>query len=212
MKKNYLLILLFYTFSLNSQNKINFPNNPNKPKEPILYVPNDSNPKKEKELPKKKEANKIKKKLELKVKLFFCSKKSLEGNWNVEFEHFSFKHIHNQIHYHKNLALKDIKKIIFLNWKAKKIKNREEGTQYEFIPYSIEIFSNDNVKFNIKSDNLENFLNFNIKNKYGTTTQFSYWIDIEYKDKNWFSKLPIINKKSTNQCFNNVIKQIDFIQ
>ena len=98
-----------------------------------------------------------------------------------------------------------------MRWQFQFLKNKKEGTQYKVFPEHVQIISKNNIVFMLKKEIPQKLSNFTIHNEYGITNQFSYWIDVKYKNKTWFSKLPKVSGNYRTECFGPVIKKIIFL-
>jgi len=192
-----IVFIILYTYLLNQES----------PREPSLPSVKDiTNDKKEEN--KDNYKKKVKHNTLLSVKL--CDGREISGEFEYTKEELLLKHIIDGIYYEKTLKLNEIKKIYIQSWQASKLKKVKDGITYQFNPKDIRIHTRDGEVYKIKGILSNEFLKIQLKNKNGTTVLFTYWIDLQYENGNWYTRLPTMKGNEREDCHSDVIRLIQF--
>ena len=91
------------------------------------------------------------------------------------------------IKYDKKLRITGIKQIKILSWELKKGKKTKEGTTYQTSPSRVQIQNTNAETFLVKGLQDTEFLNLSISNQNGIAKLYTFWVDLQYENGNWFS-------------------------
>ena len=197
IKNMKIIIILFFQFSmlLSTDTPIVEPTNPITPTPPSI----PDQPKKEK---------KGKKQIDILLKL--CDGREVSGRIEYNKEDLVFQHEKEGIKYTKKIQMQSIKQIYILNYISKQVKKTKDGTAFQFDPGELEITLKDNDIFKISNLNTSEFQKMELQNSNGSTTLYSYWIDLLFESGKWYSKLPPIKGNQRVDCHPDVIRMIRF--
>ncbi|EPG73358.1 hypothetical protein LEP1GSC058_3151 [Leptospira fainei serovar Hurstbridge str. BUT 6] len=195
-----LLLFLLVVGSLPAQ-KIQLPKEPTSPTEPGLDVrgeskgnPATSNPA---EGPK--------------VKGYFCDGRTIVGTWKSAPKEFAFKHKRENVVYSKTLKYDDVSRILIKSWKLLPGKPNAQGTPFRVEPWEVQYRTKGNEIFERTGDLKKEFSEIKIENELGEATLYFYWMDLQYEDKNWYSKLPKLEGDIRKECFPDVLVGLEFL-
>lgn len=143
------------------------------------------------------------------IKIVLCSSKELKGKINLPSDEIQFSHSKDGIQYKKNLKLQAIKSIHIINWNRQKLKQKSEGTVFQFFPNLLSIQTTDGEEYNTKDVAKLPIHRLKIENNFGETFVYSYWLDLLDNSGKWDSGL---SYKTPENCLNEVVKEINFLQ
>lgn len=173
---------------------------PTEPQTPVVPIPqNSSDPPKEK-----------KGKKSLSVTLRLCDGREVSGTTEYTKEDITFQHDRDGIKYNKKIYLSTIKQIYIKNFLPKQLKKNTNGTTFQFDPFEIEITGHDNEVYKLSGLTNTDFQKIVLSNQNGSTTLFTYWIDLQYDTGRWYSKLPTFRTNAREECHPDVVRTIKF--
>lgn len=158
----------------------------------------------------KKETKKDKNVKTASVTVKLCDSRQVTGNIEYEKEEIFFQHTKDGIKYDKKLRITEIKQIRVMSWEFKKGKKVKDGTTYQVMPSKVQISTESSENFIVKGLQDTEFLNLNISNQNGNAKLYTFWLDLQYENGSWFSKLPSISANEREDCFADVIRTLQF--
>lgn len=150
------------------------------------------------------------KKREIQIEL--CDGRKLQGSWEEKEKEIQFHHTKEGIRYRKSLATQDLATIRILSWTATQPKQDKEGVAYRMIPSQVLLKTRSGETYE-KDMGLEGteYSILKVENAHGTATVYSIWMDLLYKDGQWYSKLERIPPDRTRtDCHRDVVREIRF--
>ncbi|PJZ70009.1 hypothetical protein CH373_13345 [Leptospira perolatii] len=199
------LFLLLVSSSLLAQ-RIKLPKEPTPPTEPGADVRGDSNSNGS-----ENSSSNSKSEAESKVKVYLCDGRTVTGTWKDAPKEFSFKHKKEDVVYSKTLKYSEISKIQIKAWKMQKGKPTKKGIPYKVEPWDAQFRTKTNELFEISGDIKKDLLLIRVQNEQGEATLYSYWMDLLYENKSWFSKLPPIEGEIRKECYPDVVIGVEFL-
>lgn len=178
---------------------------PNDPIEPSLELADKSI-----ESSRKKDSKKEKNLKTASITAKLCDGRQITGNIEYEKEEIFFQHSKDGIKYDKKLRITEIKQIRILSWELKKGKKTKEGTTYQTSPSKVQITNVNAETYLVKGLHDTEFLNLSISNQNGIAKLYTYWVDLQYENGNWYSKLSPISGQEREDCYIDVIRMIQF--
>lgn len=139
-----------------------------------------------------------------------CDGRQVTGNIEYEKEEIFFQHTKDGIKYDKKLRITEIRQIKILSWELKKGKKTKEGTTYQTSPSKVQIQNTNAETFLVKGLQDTEFLNLSISNQNGIAKLYTFWVDLQYENGNWFSKLSPVSNQEREDCYVDVIRTIQF--
>ncbi len=158
----------------------------------------------------KVDSKKDKKKHTTSVQVKLCDGRKIIGTIEYENEELNIKHLKNGIKYEKKIFLKDLKSFKIITWGLKKQKKVKEGTIYSLIPKQVVLNTENEENIRISSLEETEFQILKLTNSNGKTRLYTFWNDLLYPNGNWFSKLGAISDIEREDCFPDVVRQVDF--
>ena len=144
------------------------------------------------------------------INLKLCDGREISGKTEYTKEELVFQHEREGIRYTKKININQIKHFYILTFTPKSIKKSKEGTTVQFDPSEIEISSKEGDSFKIYSLTNSDFQKFTLNNVNGSTTLYTYWIDLQYESGKWYSKLPPFKTSFREDCHPDVVRMIKF--
>lgn len=201
MSQFWSLILLFTLFSYGLAIDVKSPEDP---RPPVLADPTN------KENVEKSESKdppaKGKKRIRLNLKL--CDGREVSGSFEYEKNELNIKHIKDGIPYEKKLKISEIKKMYIHSWEGKKEKKAKEGYTYRFEPSEMSVLSRDGDTFKLKGSQFQEFQKIVLNNSFGTTTLYTFWIDLKHDTGSWYTGLPPFKGTEREDCHPDSVRTI----
>ena len=146
------------------------------------------------------------------VKIIFCNDRSVAGTLlnNIP-QVILLQNKIGQVSYEKQVKREDIREIQFIRWQGEKYRKSAKGIIYRFYPIAYRISLKDGQLLQQGESLYPFWEKFQITNKHGTTTLYTYWLDLLQSDGTWHSKVDY-NKKNSSACHRDVIKKIVFTE
>lgn len=144
------------------------------------------------------------------VSVKLCDGRKIQGQIEYENEELNIKHLKHGIKYEKKIFIKDLKQFKILTWSLKKQKKVKEGNIYTLIPKQVVLNTSNEENIRISSLEETEFQILKLTNLNGKTKLYTYWNDLLYPNGNWFSKLSTTSESEREDCFPDVIRQVDF--
>jgi hypothetical protein len=214
-KKSFAIVLLivfsFFSCAILAQKN---PKSPNLPKEPQV---DDLDQRGEADNSKGSQDSKNTKnnsqENELKIRVTLCDGRQVVGKWLEKNKEITFHHIRDGIRYQKTIQTNSIDKVRIQSWKAELHKKENDGTAFKMLPNSVLIQLKNGESFQ-KDSGLQgtDYSVLKITNENGSATVYSMWIDLLYKDGNWYSKLKKITPEDDRtDCHKDVIRELQYL-
>lgn len=144
------------------------------------------------------------------VTVKLCDGRQVNGTIEYEKEIIFFQHIKDGIKYDKQMRITEIKQIKILSWELKKGKKVKDGYTYQTSPLKVQITGANAENFQIKGLQDTEFLNLKVSNQNGIAKLYTYWMDLQYTNGSWYSKLSTISGTERDDCHSDVIRVIQF--
>ncbi|WP_367898283.1 hypothetical protein AB3N61_01275 [Leptospira sp. WS58.C1] len=145
------------------------------------------------------------------VKAFFCDGRTITGTWKSAPKEFSFKHTRENVQYSKTLKSEEVARILLKAWKLVPGKPNSQGIPHKAEPWEIHYKTKNGETFERIGEIKKDFGELKIQNELGEANLFFYWIDLQFENKTWFSKLPKIEGDIRRECHPDVIVGIEFL-
>ena len=158
----------------------------------------------------KKDSKKDKNTKSASVTVKLCDGRQVVGNIEYEKDEIFFQHLKDGIKYDKKMRITEIKQLKVLSWELKKGKKVKDGTTFQVSPSKVQITNNSAENFILKGLQDTEFLNLNVSNQNGIAKLYTFWLDLQYENGTWFSKLPTVNGIEREDCYADVIRIIQF--
>ena len=142
--------------------------------------------------------------------LKLCDGREIIGKTEFTKDEIVFRHERDGINYTKKILLSNIKQIFIKNFSPKLQKKSSNGTTFQFDPGEIEITSHNDEIYKIFGFPGTEFQKISLNNNNGSTTLYTYWIDLQYDNGKWFSKLPTFKNQNREECHPDVVRTIKF--
>ncbi len=139
-----------------------------------------------------------------------CDGREVNGRTEITRDELIFQHEREGIKYTKKVLVQNIKQIYIINFSSKSLKKNKDGTTYQFDPGEVEITFKDNDTIKIFGLSTPDFHRIELQNNNGTTILYSYWIDLQFDNGKWYSKLPIYKGNHRDDCHNDVVRMLRF--
>ncbi|TGK18075.1 hypothetical protein EHO61_11520 [Leptospira fluminis] len=146
-----------------------------------------------------------------KIKGFFCDGRTIVGTWKSAPKEFSFKHKRENVLYSKTLKYEDVSRILIKSWKLNPGKPNPQGTPFRAEPWEVHYKTKNNETFERIGDLKKDFSEIKIENELGEASLYFYWVDLQYEDKSWYSKLPKMEGDIRKECFPDVLVGLEFL-
>ncbi|MCC5813853.1 MAG: hypothetical protein JJT78_03790 [Leptospira sp.] len=214
-KKSFIIVLLivfsFFSCAIFAQKN---PKDPSLPKEPqVDGLDQRGETDRTKGSQDSKESKNNSNEKEQKLRVTLCDGRQIVGSWLEKNKEITFHHIRDGIRYQKTIQTNTIDKVRIQTWKAEIHKKENDGTAFKMLPNSVLIQLKSGESFQ-KDSGLQGteYSVLKIKNENGSATVYSMWIDLLYKDGNWYSKLKKITpEEDRTDCHKDVIREIQFL-
>lgn len=193
----YSLLFFIFVFSIQSVEP------PEEPTLPTVELADKSNTS-------KKESKKSKTKKIQAVTVKLCDGRQVTGNIEYEQDEIFFQHNKDGIKYDKRMQVTEIKQIKIFSWESKKGKKAKDGFTYQFNPSKVQITNLNSENFIIKGLSDTEFQNLNLTNQNGIAKLFTFWVDLQYDNGTWYSKLPLMSGTEREECHSDVVRTIQF--
>lgn len=145
------------------------------------------------------------------VKVELCDGRRVGGNITVRVpEVISIFHQVDGVRYRKDVKPREIRSIELKRWKGAMVKQRENGWIYRFDADRsvVELHGGRSL---IRDGELFPFLSqFVVENPNGTVQLFSYWVDFQNKDGEWYTGIEGPSNGHRVVCHKDVVKRIEF--
>ncbi|MBK7058109.1 MAG: hypothetical protein KBF99_04535 [Leptospiraceae bacterium] len=158
----------------------------------------------------KKDSKKDKNTKSASVTVKLCDGRQVAGNIEYEKDEIFFQHLKDGIKYDKKMRIMEIKQLKVLSWELKKGKKVKDGTTFQISPSKVQITNNSAENFILKGLQDTEFLNLNVSNQNGIAKLYTFWLDLQYENGTWFSKLSTVNGIEREDCHADVIRVIQF--
>lgn len=147
----------------------------------------------------------------LSAKMTFGSGKTVRGQVRISApEQMNLSHEAGGVRYSAQISPDDISSIEILKWKHKFVRENKSGLVYEFIPDEVRIRLKDGGEMK-QSGPIFSFLKqFNVENKNGKVTLFTFWLDLKKPDGSWHTGLTGPDSGVRVMCHPEVVRRIDF--
>ncbi len=162
---------------------------------------------------KKEDTVKIKNRNLKNIEITLCDGRIVRGDIELQFpEKLIVKHELEGIEYSKDLQIDQIYEISIINWAPQFLEERKNGKLFKITASRFIIELKDSIILKVNSiqpppDFLEQF---NLINKFGKTTFYTYWIDLLKPDNTWFTGINGTETSERNVCFKDVVRKITF--
>lgn len=209
----FFLLVAISAFPVFSQKLPKNPLNPSDPRSPSLEEERDSRGDKKQNnqnSSKKENAEESSAQLSKTIQATLCDGRKVTGKWEGKISQIQFHHIREGIRYQKSISLSEISQLKILSWRAEIHKKESTGVAYKMLPDMVQLETKSGESFQ-KDSGLEGteFSVLRLENPNGVATLYSMWIDLLYKDGNWYTKLkPIKADEPRTDCFKDVIREI----
>lgn len=194
------LLLFLFSFGSIFGQRVPLPKEPSLPQEPGLDARGDV-----------QTGNLSSKPEGVKIKAYFCDGRTIQGVWRSAPKEFSFKHKRDNIQYSKTLKFEDVSKILIKTWKLQQGKPNPQGTPFKAEPWEVHYKTKTNETFERFGDIRKDFSEIKIENELGEANLYFYWMDLQYEDKTWYSKLPKMEGDIRKECHPDVLVGIEFL-
>jgi hypothetical protein len=159
---------------------------------------------------KKKEAKKDVKPKKANVQVKLCDGREVSGSIEYTKEEIALSHSKDGIKYEKKIEISELRQITINSWEAVKQKKIKEGTTFNLNPSDVTITLKDGESFVIQGLKQTEFLTLSLKNRNGTAYLFSYWMDLQFENGKWHSKIPISKSGIREECHPDIWRTLKF--
>lgn len=167
-------------------------------------------PLEKKEKPERDSRGEEKKGKQRTARFLLCNGLSVHGKLAEPIKAITFHHKKNSIDYLKSLQFEEVQKIEILKWEKVFQKNISSGQLYQMNPYDFQITTLEGDIFIVNGLQNLPFLRFQVKNRNGTTSVFSYWTDLLQINGSWYSGLGEFQGNYRTDCHPGVLKSVEF--
>ncbi|HMV80012.1 MAG TPA: hypothetical protein PL048_14145 [Leptospiraceae bacterium] len=201
MKKSFFIIIFFLiSFSTDAVDV---------PKDPVPPVLQDTTVEKKDGSEKGKDKKK-KEKRSVNISAVLCDGREVSGKIETDRDELNLSHKSDGILYEKKVSFDDLKQIYIRTWKAERKKKEKDGFTFQFTPSQITVSGKSGDIWNISSLKGTDLSTLSVKNRNGTARLYSFWIDLQYDNGKWFSKLPGFSGNEREDCHPDAFRSIRF--
>ncbi len=179
------------------------------PKDPVPPVLQDTTVEKKDSSEKSKDKKK-KEKRSVSISAVLCDGREVSGKIETEKDELNLSHKSDGILYEKKVSFDELKQIYIKTWRAEKKKKEKDGFTYQFTPSQITVSGKSGDTWNINSLKGTDLSSLSVKNRNGTAKLYSFWIDLQYENGKWFSKLPGFSGNEREDCHPDAFRSIRF--
>jgi hypothetical protein len=150
----------------------------------------------------------VKKKISVQIKL--CDGREISGTVDYEKEEIPLFHTKDGIQYEKKIPISDVRQFYINSWEPIKQKKMKDGISFQMTPKNVTVTLKDTDQYLIQGLKQTEFSKLSVQNKNGIAYLFTYWIDLQFENGKWFSKLPPLKTDSREDCHPDVVRMIRF--
>jgi hypothetical protein len=147
----------------------------------------------------------------LSAKMTLGSGKTVRGQVRLSApEEMQLNHESGGVRYSARISPDQISSVEILKWKHRFVRENKAGLVYEFIPDEVRIRLKDGGEMRQSGPIFPFLKQFNLENKNGKVTLFTFWVDLKKPDGSWHTGLTGPESGIRVICHPEVVRRIDF--